>query len=710
MGHTVLVGLEDFVRGVQVATDPAPRTVSDSEAGAMRFALQSVFKKGASPSEDQIAESFVNAVNEYSMCRGYVAGLSRYRYQKNDSSRAKVDAVTLYRPSDAPRRKGVPDWAHILLYIEFKKGGTELDPFDDDDSDNPEASADRRTAARAQLIAYTHNVFLYQYRDALYSLFVNGREFRILRWDRSGVIATKKHDYVKDPRPLLEFFAYFEVLSDVQQGIDCTATLLAPTSKAYKLMDDFARANTSDMPHADKTEISPLDTTSSPPTPPASPPPVPSEDLSTTADTPSAVAYQGSAFGTRQRTKQATQMRSDTPAPADDSGQPEDDEDYLDETEDPEGGVERVFQYVRDKFRASIDRPFLVGKPIFFSTSMFGRGTRGYVALDELAEVEGDGEVPATSILSDATPSPTRASSVIGQKRAYEDMADSTADAGTHALREDEGSVTESESESGVFRHHRHYRVVVLDVCLPFTEIASSTQLVRLIYQCIYTHSLAYEHCDVLHRDVSAGNVIIRPQLTEIQGRPGWTKVAWTGILTDWELAKVVPKDGSKQTAKQPERTGTWQFMSVAYVQDHPAPVTVADELESFFHVTLFYAVRLIRTNIPNVEAFVVNYFDSYSPGAGRLGRVCSDTKTHIITTGSLFAHSLDIRFYLDKKRENKKLNELLGRWLELFRARYAVRKWERQSSGEQESGPAGTSLGSNGLIDGLLLPTREPT
>ncbi|KAI0643999.1 hypothetical protein C8Q79DRAFT_1011817 [Trametes meyenii] len=776
MGHTVLIDLKDFVRDVQITTDPAPRSFSEREVDAMRFALQSIFKGSVSPSEDQIAESFVNALNKRSTCRGYVAKLSRYRYQKNDPSRAKVDAA-LYRTCDVPPDEGVPGWAHIRLYIEFKKGGTGLDPFDDDNPDYPEASADRRVAARAQLIAYTHNVFLYQHRDALHSLFVNGREFRILRWDRSGVIATKKHDYVKDPRPLLEFLAYFESLSDVQQGIDCTATPLAPTSKAYKLMDDFAQANQSDMPHAEKTEIPPLKTVSSPPAPPASPSPVLAADQATTTDTPTPATYQGPTFGTRQKTKQAVEMHPDTPVVPDETDPPQDDdsEGYLDEIEEPEGAPERVFQYVRDKFRASIDpelgwprykievgeerRPFLVGKPNFFSTLMFGRGTRGYVALDvkarrfvflkdswrpfyagveredhylelltsnpgvsidvprlvahgdvsdhyafttlyaehlrvkELAKVEGDGEIPATPSSSDAPPSPTPASSVIGQKRAYEDIVDPATDAETHVLHADGGSLTES--ESGAFRHHRHYRVVVLDVCLPFTEIVSSTQLVRLIYDCIYTHSLAYEHYSVLHRDISAGNVIIRPQLKEIEGRRGWNEVIWTGILTDWELAKVVPKDGSKQTAKQPERTGTWQFMSVAYVRDHPTPVAVADELESFFHVMLFYAVRLIRTNIQNVEAFVVDYFDSYRPGAGRFGRVCSDTKTSIMRWGTLSSHNVDIDFYLDEEHENKKLNDLLNQWLDLFRARYAAREWERQSAKQHESKSVGTSLES---------------
>ncbi|KAI0641599.1 hypothetical protein C8Q79DRAFT_918749, partial [Trametes meyenii] len=754
MGHTVLVELRDFVQDIQVKLDPAPRSVSDDDVNAVRAVLQALFKKSAPPSEDNIAETFVNAINDLAMCQGYVAGLSRYRYQKNDPSRAKVDAA-LYREAEAPIGEGAPDWNNIRLYIEFKKGGTQLEPFDDDDLDHPEASAARRAAVRVQLMAYAHNIFLYQHRDALYSIFISGKDFRILQWDRSGVIATKKHDYVKDPRPLLEFLAYFESLSDIQQGIDHTATLLASTSKAYKLMDDFAQANPSDMPHADKTEIPPVDTTSFSPTSPASPPPVLPEDLSAAPATPVSAAYQGPAFGTRQRTKQlATEMHLDTPIVPDDTDPPENDESYLDEIEEPEGGlVERVFQYVRDKFRDSIDpalgwprykievgeekRPFLVGKPIFFSTSMFGRGTRGYVALDvrtrrfvflkdswrpfyvgvepeghylellssdkqvpidiprlvthgdvadhhafttlyaqhfqgkKLAEVSDDDEVPTTSVTSEAVPLPSQPSPVTGQKRPFEeDDGKFAADADVSHLSDNGESLTES--ESGAFRRYRHYRIVVSDVCLPFTEIVSSTQLIVLIYHCITTHARAYTRYSVLHRDISAGNVIIRPQLRLIPSRLGWNRVVWTGILTDWELAKVVPKDGTKQAARQPERTGTWQFMSVAYVEDHPAPVTVADELESFFHVTLFYAVRLLRHNISNVQAFIVGYFDSYNPGGG-FGRTCSVLKTNTIQQDCIQLGSLRVQFYLKPKVVHVELNALFKTWLELFRARYAI-------------------------------------
>ncbi|KAI0636338.1 hypothetical protein C8Q77DRAFT_1252906, partial [Trametes polyzona] len=89
-------------------------------------------------------------------------------------------------------------------------------------------------------------------------------------------------------------------------------------------------------------------------------------------------------------------------------------------------------------------------------------------------------------------------------------------------------------------------------------------------------------------------------------------------ILTDWGLAKVDSSEMSQQKPRQPERTGTWQFMSVTYTQDHPhRPAAVPDGLESFFHVLIFYAARFLPNNIRGVRAFITDYFDSYKPHTG---------------------------------------------------------------------------------------------
>ncbi|KAI0651261.1 hypothetical protein C8Q79DRAFT_22758 [Trametes meyenii] len=126
-------------------------------------------------------------------------------------------------------KTGRLDWTHVRLFIEFKRGsGTSLDPFDDHDQvGNFElVAAKPYAAARSQIqvtqvTAYTHTTILYQHRNALYSLFVNGQEFRVLHWDRSGVSVTKQHSHVEleDPMPLLKFLVYFGRVA-VRNGLD----------------------------------------------------------------------------------------------------------------------------------------------------------------------------------------------------------------------------------------------------------------------------------------------------------------------------------------------------------------------------------------------------------------------------------------------------------------------------------------------------------
>ncbi|KAI0641602.1 hypothetical protein C8Q79DRAFT_929659 [Trametes meyenii] len=714
MGHTVIVDFSEFEMEVMVGSGRR-LVVSDANIKQVKFAFRQLYAKNERPLEDHIAETMVNVINKQRLCEGYTAALSRYSYNPTDTSKGKVDAA-LYCDDHTPE-DGRPDWTHVRLYIEFKRGGTSLDPFDDDDVDNPEATAAKRAAARSQITAYTHTTFLFQHRNALYSLFVNGQEFRVLRWDRSGVVVTKKLNYVEDPIPLLKFLVYFGRLSDSEQGIDMTATLLTPGSKALKLMTEFAKDDPSDMPYEEG-------------------------DLVPTQVTPS-----GPRGSSSSRTRKARAKKDDP-------------ESYLDDVEPSDGSDPRVFSYVRKKFRESLvadwphyklevgpeQRPFLVGMPVYFSSSMFGRGTRGYIALDvksrrfvflkdswrpfyEGVEPEGhylqmmssEDEVSIPRLLvhgdvagdltfaapyaqkkynerraahreaaleraragnpqSDAgAASPAQEQELCGKKRSSDHLDDE--DAGeTHDEESDSEGDDDGETglESRYFRHYTHYRIAVKDVCLSFAEIKSSYQLVNMIYDCMSAHHMAYRDHSLLHRDISAGNVIIRPILVDDPQNPGMKRVTWNGVLTDWELAKVVPKDGSQQRARQPERTGTWQFMSVAYVKNHPAAVTVADEMESFFHVLLFYAVRLLNHNIELVPAFVVDYFDTHTAKKGRGQRACSHLKTTTMHNGKLVTdNGTRIHFYVDSsKKIHATFEKLLAMFLRCFRARYEVAEW----------------------------------
>ena len=58
---------------------------------------------------------------------------------------------------------------------------------------------------------------------------------------------------------------------------------------------------------------------------------------------------------------------------------------------------------------------------------------------------------------------------------------------------------------------------------------------------------------------------------------------------------------------------GTWQFMSVRALNDPEKDITIEDEIEAFFHVLLYHAIRFLPHNIKPecVPQFLIDYFDT---------------------------------------------------------------------------------------------------
>ena len=253
-----------------------------------------------------------------------------------------------------------PNWAYISFLLEFKKGGTELDPFDDTPGHDPDAIAKSRRAVRGQIMSYAERVFAYQHRTAVFLLFVNGQMFRVMRWDRSGVIVTEAVNYVRTiagTRALLEVTHALSKLDRIQQGLDSTAVRLQRSSCGWKRMNQLAEPNPHDLDHMER-EL---------------------------ADTTGVHQYfldpeLAATFGALCPDGERCKLHQDPT------------HDCWSHRSAPERIP--VFTYIRDLFRKSIDRrlpryqltvggrKYLVGQHIFLGFGMVGRGTRGYVALD----------------------------------------------------------------------------------------------------------------------------------------------------------------------------------------------------------------------------------------------------------------------------------------------------------------------------------------
>ena len=66
-------------------------------------------------------------------------------------------------------------------------------------------------------------------------------------------------------------------------------------------------------------------------------------------------------------------------------------------------------------------------------------------------------------------------------------------------------------------------------------------------------HEAAYSLKNVLHRDISGGNILIYPRVRrDRNGRN--PQMVWSGLLSDWELAKPIDTVEAASKATQEER------------------------------------------------------------------------------------------------------------------------------------------------------------
>ncbi|KAI0827900.1 hypothetical protein BC628DRAFT_1317480 [Trametes gibbosa] len=275
-------------------------------------------------------------------------------------------------------------------------------------------------------------------------------------------------------------------------------------------------------------------------------------------------------------------------------------------------------------------RYFLVGKPHFRAPGVIGRTTRGYIAL------AADDENATFVYLKDAW-------------RVDSDDIDqegvTLAKLNEHKVMhvptlichgDLEGQYTSSTialwktchpgEKDCPLKAHQHYRLVVKEVGKPLDEFANGYELVSAILCAVAAHAEAY-NIGIIHCDISAGNILLYPS-SKTLGR-------WDGLLNDWELAKNLTDRNEK--GRQSDRTGTWQFMSVNSLMNHSKAITIPDELESFFHVTVYNAVRMLCHNCPRAEVpqFLHDYFDEYTPHTTRVS-TCGAMKSIAINNGHI--------------------------------------------------------------------------
>ena len=212
-------------------------------------------------------------------------------------------------------------------------------------------------------MGYAERVFAFQHRTAIFQLFVNGRFFRVLRWDRSGVIASRATNYVNtvdDTSTLLRVLFNLSRLNRAQRGFDPSAHLLHPSSCGWRHMSLVAQVYKDDVEDPKERRIADMNFPRLP--------------------FPSARPPQTCMFGHRHLHSDPRETCLNV---------------HDHDLSRLAAYILPSFSFIREMFRMSIsdpavrrymlvveDRKFLVGKPFYETSGLIGRGTRGYLALD----------------------------------------------------------------------------------------------------------------------------------------------------------------------------------------------------------------------------------------------------------------------------------------------------------------------------------------
>lgn len=122
--------------------------------------------------------------------------------------------------------------------------------------------------------------------------------------------------------------------------------------------------------------------------------------------------------------------------------------------------------------------------------------------------------------------------------------------------------------------------------------------------------------------------------------------------------------------------------MSVATLNEHTKVVETSDELESFFHVVLYYGVRYLVSNCADVGSFIKRFFDSYIVEDNVY--LCGKTKRTSMFFGELKldnSTTKDLVF-------NSPLDVFFSHLLQLFKAHYTVANYDKAQLEPEQAPP----------------------
>ncbi|EED83781.1 predicted protein [Postia placenta Mad-698-R] len=514
------------------------------------------------------------AVKDYTLSKDDIEGLKQgrdkrktFKNSKDQMEGSEYDFSRLARTC----------WSWVCVPVELK-ADHQQSAFGFGNDPNFLPGGRKRRGARGQLADYAARILQRQHLLFFFMIAITRNEARLMRWDRAGAIVTQPLD-LRDPDQadkLLTFLYRLSRAKPEQRGCDRTV------QRATKKEIDLMREAKDSIPQGDY-RLKRLNLAMAEGWPVY-------KVLCREDDVVSVDAWRATSTNTDSAS-------STVPPPSlslANIGS-------LSEDPDPFGPGTSSTARTASKARnrpAVHYRCFLICKHDFSSDSPIGRGTRGYLAYDM--------KTGKFVYLKDSWRVSTGNSEIKVYQRLHERGVENIA---TPICGGDVVDIDGTLHRTLAQKHNRkaeyiHCRLVVEEIGESILDYPTSKDLVAVMYGAITAHQQACEKAEVMHRDISEANMLMIPDPNS-----PYAGVTKRGILIDWDLCKSYAQ--LRHSAKQNNRSGTWQFMSALLLlrpgfKQH----TIADDLESFMHVLNWICLRYHKTTHQGLQGHVSSVFD----------------------------------------------------------------------------------------------------
>ncbi|KAI0073225.1 hypothetical protein K474DRAFT_1774871 [Panus rudis PR-1116 ss-1] len=259
---------------------------------------------------------------------------------------------------------------------------------------------------------------------------------------------------------------------------------------------------------------------------------------------------------------------------------------------------------------------YIIRRSFTGDRSLFGRGTRGFVALklddgtagpssDDLSghlvflkdswRIDDEDMEIEAEIYEDPQ---EHGVSLIPAVLAAGDVYSKCEPFPQRTLTQEWAMMPQSWNRREIYLHaHVHHRVVQ-KLAYPLETVANARELIQVIRDALKCIVDSYTKTKRMHHNISSNNVMISVENGDVRG-----------ILNDWDISRSLTKGARDDD--EISWVGTWRFMSMRKLRKDKSSHEIHDDLESLFWVLLFIALRHFK----HEGRFDDHIFDHYEEG-----------------------------------------------------------------------------------------------